>query len=135
MVYWVNPIKVRELAKTNVISCKPTDPIKCAVVRMYENNVGSVAIVDDDNRPIGIFTERDLVRVVARGISLETPLAEVMSKNLITINPEDSTVSAAVKMLENNIRHLPVIENDRIIGMISIRDVLRALMAQELSYP
>ncbi len=58
-----------------------------------------------------------------------------MSRKLITANASESIVSAAMKMIENNIRHLPVVEENRAIGMISIRDLVRALMTQELAYP
>ncbi|BDR93253.1 CBS domain-containing protein [Vulcanisaeta souniana] len=128
-------MRIKELIKDGVISCKTTDPITCAVAKMYMNNVGSVLITDENEKPAGIFTERDLVRVVAEGINLDTPLVKVMSRKLITANASESIVSAAMKMIENNIRHLPVVEENRAIGMISIRDLVRALMTQELAYP
>ena len=128
-------MRIKELIRDGVISCKSTDPITCAVAKMYMNNVGSVLIIDEDEKPVGIFTERDLVRVVAEGISLDTPLMKVMSRKLITANTSESVISAAMKMIENNIRHLPVVEENKAVGMVSIRDLVRALMAQELSYP
>ena len=128
-------MRIKELIKDGVISCKSTDPITCAVAKMYMNNVGSVLVIDEDGKPAGIFTERDLVRVIAEGISLDTPLVKVMSKRLITANTSESILSAAMKMLENNIRHLPVTEEGRVVCMVSIRDLVRALMAQELAYP
>ena len=128
-------MRIKELIRDGVISCKSTDPITCAVAKMYMNNVGSVLIIDEDEKPVGIFTERDLVRVVAEGISLDTPLMKVMSRKLITANTSESVISAAMKMIENNIRHLPVVEEGKAVGMVSIRDLVRALMAQELAYP
>lgn len=128
-------MRIKELIRDGVISCRTTDPITCAVAKMYMNNVGSVLMIDENGKPAGIFTERDLVRVVAEGISLDTPLARVMSRKLITANTSESIVSAAMKMIENNIRHLPVVEENRAMGMISIRDLVRALMTQELAYP
>ena len=128
-------MRIKELIRDGVISCRPTDPITCAVTKMYTHNIGSVLVVDEDGKPLGIFTERDLVRVVAEGVSLDTPLMKVMSRKLITANTSESIISAAMKMIENNIRHLPVVEEGRAVGMVSIRDLVRALMAQELSYP
>ncbi|MCG2863332.1 MAG: CBS domain-containing protein [Vulcanisaeta sp.] len=128
-------MRVKELIRDGVIACRANEPITCAVTKMYINNVGSVLIVDDDGRPQGIFTERDLVRVIAENISLDTPLSKVMSRKLITATPSESVISAAMKMIENNIRHLPVIEEGRAVGVVSIRDIIRALMAQELAYP
>ncbi|ADN51891.1 CBS domain-containing protein [Vulcanisaeta distributa] len=128
-------MRIKELIRDGVISCRSTDPITCAVAKMYMHNVGSVLVIDEDEKPVGIFTERDLVRIVAEGISLDTPLMKVMSRKLITANTSESVISAAMKMIENNIRHLPVVEEGRAVGMVSIRDLVRALMAQELSYP
>nr|KJR72549.1 MAG: histidine kinase [Vulcanisaeta sp. AZ3] len=128
-------MRVKELIKDGIISCRSTDPIKCAVTKMYINNVGSVLIIDENDKPIGIFTERDLVRVIAENISLDAPLLKVMSRRLITATAMESLVSAAMKMVENNIRHLPVVEEGKAVGMVSIRDLLRTLMSEELAYP
>jgi|ADKH01.1.fsa_nt_gi Predicted signal-transduction protein containing cAMP-binding and CBS domains len=128
-------MRIKELIRDDIISCKASEPVSCAVAKMYMNNVGSVLIIDDDGKPLGIFTERDLVRVVAENLGLDIPLSKVMSRKLITANTSESIVSAAMKMIENNIRHLPVIEEGRAVGMVSIRDIVRALMAQELAYP
>jgi CBS domain-containing protein len=124
-------VKVRDLVRDNIVYCYGDEPIECAVAKMYAANVGSVVILDRSGRPVGIVTERDVVRFLAQEVDLKTPLESVARKNLITASPEDSVVSAAVKMIENNIRHLPVVEGERLIGVISIRDVLRALVATE----
>ena len=64
-------------------------------------------------------------------MAFKTPLEQVARKSLITASPDDTVLSAAVKMIENNIRHMPVVEGGRVIGVISIRDVLRALLTAE----
>lgn len=63
-------MRIKELIRDGVISCKSTDPITCAVAKMYMHNVGSVLVIDEDEKPVGIFTERDLVRVVAEALAL-----------------------------------------------------------------
>lgn len=124
-------MKVRDLIRDKVVYCFGDEAIECAVVKMYAADVGSVVVLDRAGRPIGIITERDVVRFLAQGVDLKTPLEDVARKNLITASPEDAVVSAAVKMIENNVRHMPVVEGGRLIGVISIRDVLRALVAAE----
>lgn len=124
-------MKVRDLLRDNVISCYSDEPIECAVAKMYAANVGSVVVVDRAGSPIGIVTERDVVRFLAQEIDLKTPLEQVARKNLITASPDESVVSAAAKMIEHNIRHMPVVEGGRVVGVISIRDVLRALVTAE----
>jgi CBS domain-containing protein len=93
--------------------------------------VGSVVVVDAAGRPVGIVTERDIVRFLAQEVDFKTPLGQVARKGLITASPDDSLISAAAKMIEHNIRHLPVVEGGRLVGVISIRDVLRALLTAE----
>ena len=117
--------------KDAVVSCREDEPLECAVAKMYAANVGSVVVVDRAGHPVGIVTERDVVRFLAQGVDFKTPLGKVARKSLITVSPEDSTLSAAVKMIENNIRHMPVVEGGRLVGVISIKDVLRALLTAE----
>lgn len=124
-------MKIRELVKGSVITCTEDEPIECAVVKMYAANVGSVVVVDKSGHPVGIITERDVVRFLAQEIDLKTPLSHVARKSLVTASPDDSVLSAAVKMVENNIRHMPVVEGGRLVGVVSIRDVLRALLTAE----
>jgi Predicted signal-transduction protein containing cAMP-binding and CBS domains len=124
-------MKVRDLLKDAVISCREDEPLECAVAKMYAANVGSVVVVDEAGRPVGIVTERDIVRLLAQEVDFKTPLGQVARKSLITVSPEDSALSAAVKMIENNIRHMPVVEGGQVVGVISIRDVLRALLTAE----
>ncbi len=124
-------MNVRSLVKNVVISCDERETVECAVAKMYASNVGSVIVTNESGRPVGIITERDIVRFLAEDIDLKTPLGEVARKNLITASPDESVVSVAAKMIENNIRHIPVMEGDRLVGILSIRDVLRALLAEE----
>ena len=124
-------MKVRNLLKDAIISCREDEPLECAVAKMYATNVGSVVVVDMAGKPVGIVTERDIVRFLAQEVDFKTPLGQVAKKSLITVSPEDSIISAAVKMIESNIRHMPVVEGGRVVGVISIRDVLRALLTAE----
>ncbi|MEM4839078.1 MAG: CBS domain-containing protein, partial [Pyrobaculum sp.] len=103
-------MKIKDLVRDSVITCVEEEPIECAVAKMYAANVGSVVVVDRSGRPVGIVTERDIVRFLAQEIDLKTPLGQAARKSLITASPDDSVVSTAVKMIENNIRHMPVVE-------------------------
>ncbi len=99
------------------------------VVRvMYENSIGSIVIVDDVGRPIGIFTERDLLRLVAQGASLDSPVDTVMSRDLVVVKGVEGVVRAAMLMSEHRVRHLPVVDDEgKLVGVISVRDVVDAL--------
>ncbi|MFP3168100.1 MAG: CBS domain-containing protein [Thermoproteus sp.] len=128
-------MEVKNVMSDRVVYCTTRDAIRCAVSKMYAYNIGSVLVVDDVGNPVGIFTERDLVKAVAEGISLDTPLEKLAPKELIKAYPNESVFMAAQKMIEHNIRHIPVVEGNRVVGILSIRDALRSLMALEGAYP
>lgn len=107
-------------------------PVSSAVARMTEHNVGSLCIIDGE-RLIGIFTERDLLaRVVAVGRDPERTLVEqVMTPDPVCI-AADATVAEALQLLDSrDIRHLPVVEDDRLIGMISLRDLSDFVLSRQ----
>jgi len=116
--------------KRDVIAVSSGTGIREAAEIMAKHGVGSVMVLNRDGAPLGIFTERDLIKAVAKGFGLDAPVDEVMSRNLIVIQQDESAVSAAMKMIENGIRHLPVVDDKgRLVGIVSIRDVLRAVAA------
>ena len=104
-----------------------------ALILMSENNIGAIIIVDNNDFPIGIFSERDYARkIILKGkSSKDTLLDEVMTKELITIT-KDYKIDQCMKIMnEKGIRHLPVLENQKIVGIISIRDVLKIMMKEQ----
>jgi CBS domain-containing protein len=100
-----------------------------AAQRMTDRRVGS-ALVMDGERLLGILTERDLLRAVARG-SIEGSVAECMTSHPETIEEADSLDHAAVLMLHGGFRHLPVVEGDHVVGMLSMRDLLGAVVVDQ----
>jgi len=99
-----------------------------AAREMSRNHVGGVLVTDAQGRPCGIFTERDLmVRVVVAGREIDRVLlSEVMTRELYTATPDDKVADVRRELQERHIRHLPVVSGDRVIGMLSLRDLLRA---------
>ena len=115
------------------IVMKPDDTVENAVKKMAEENVGSVVIVDEHLRPIGIFTERDLlIKVCAKGLNpAEVKLKDVMTPKPITIKESEPARRALETMLHFGFRHLPVVDNDgKLIGVISIKDVSRPFVGE-----
>ncbi len=102
----------------------PEAAVAEAVGIMSQHEVGAVLIVSDE-RLAGIFSERDLLRrVVVPGRSLETPLGEVMTPDPVVIHPEDDRTTAIRKMQSLGCRHLPVVDEGRLLDTISIRDLV-----------
>lgn len=117
------------LARDVLLQASPEESARDAAIGMAAHHCGAVLICRDDAL-IGIFTERDLVaRVVALGRDLDTPLIEVMTANPDTIEANAPILAAIRQMSEFGYRHLPVVENERVLGLLSIRDLPVAQLA------
>ena len=117
--------KVRDLMTSEVLTADPSDTIGETAQKMVELGVSS-AVVSDYGRLIGILTERDLTRAVAgRTHSSEARVREWMTTDPVTLGPDASPAEAAQIMLENGFRHIPIVEDERTVGIVSIRDVAR----------
>jgi CBS domain-containing protein len=114
-----------DLMTSDVLAVAPEDTIGEAAQKMVDREVSSAA-VSDYGRLIGILTERDLTRAVAgRTHSSEARVREWMTPDPVTLGPGASPKEAAEIMLERGFRHVPVVEGERAIGIVSIRDVAR----------
>ncbi|MCK7552364.1 putative nucleotidyltransferase substrate binding domain-containing protein [Marinobacter goseongensis] len=112
-------------ALRNPIVCSTDLPVRKAVARMHENNVGSIIVTDDERHPIGIFTLRDLRTMVAEEKGpLDTPIGQVMTRDPICLTSHSDAFEAAMLMAEHHFAHLCVVdENHRLIGVVSERDL------------
>jgi CBS domain-containing protein len=119
--------KLREIMREGFLFLVQRNATVAEAVRMMaENNVGIVAVLDGD-KLVGVFSERDVVRrVVDRGLDpARTPVASVMTAELVAADAEEDYQSAMRKMDQGNIRHLPVVSEGRLLSMLSIRDLMR----------
>ena len=115
---------VRDVMITSIASLDSSSMIKDAAKLMEEKNIGCI-IVNQQNSPVGILTERDFVRrIAAKEKSLTSSLDEVMSSPLISIGPDETVWEAAESMKVNNIHKLPVIEDSKVIGIITTTDLV-----------
>jgi len=121
------------IGKQNLIMVKAETTVREAAKLMAAHKIGAV-MVGDETSLIGIFTERDLAfKVAATGRDPDTVrLSEVMTKNPDTLRPEDTAHDALQRMSQRGYRHLPVVDNNRVVGMVSIRDIYGAML-RELS--
>ncbi|QDI88309.1 CBS domain-containing protein [Candidatus Nitrosopumilus sp. SW] len=116
---------VNQVMSKNVLTAEKSTSLQDAAQEMNRLNVGCVIVMDESN-PIGIVTERDFVtKVAAEGRPLFTEISEVMSSPLITIEPEETIWEASEIMKEKLIHKLPVMEKERIVGIITTSDIVR----------
>lgn len=116
---------VGDLMTQNVLTVDPADSLGEAAEKMIDNNVGAL-VVSDFGKIIGILTERDLLRAAAyRTSSADARVRQWMTPNVVTVPPSMPAAEAAQTMLEQNFRHLPVVDGDRPVGIVSMRDLAR----------
>jgi CBS domain-containing protein len=114
--------KIKDIMCKTVVTAKEYMSILDAIKLLNDRHVGSMVVIDDENRCIGIFTERDAIRVVAQKMSLDESLSKVMSTHVATIGLEASFDDAKALLLSHKIRHLPVTDNEgKLIGLFSFR--------------
>jgi NADH-quinone oxidoreductase subunit F/NADP-reducing hydrogenase subunit HndC len=118
---------------SEVISISQEHSISDAVKLMSEKNVSGIFIVDEENLLVGIFTERDIVRCVFNNTSMDENLKKMFMRDIITFDPSTEVSTAITIASRNKIRHLPVVEHGKILGMITFRDLVSYLLP-EISY-
>jgi CBS domain-containing protein len=111
--------------KQAVSSLKIDNTVLEAATMMTSANVAAIVVIDDDGKLVGIITERDLTRrAIAKGLDpKETPIGDIMTANPDTLAPDDSAGDALELMQSRHFRHLPVVDGDICVGMVSIRDL------------
>ncbi len=129
--------RVKDILKNKgnaVFSVEPQVMVYRAIELMCEKNIGGLLIVENE-KLAGIFTERDYARkLILKGkSSKDTPISELMTKNPFTVSPESSIEVCMQMMTDKHIRHLPVTDDDKIVGMISIGDVVRYIIEEQKS--
>jgi CBS domain-containing protein len=114
--------KIRDMMTNDIETCSLLDNVYEVALKMKEHNVGSIPIVDGD-KIVGMMTDRDIVlRCIAEKHPASSKVEDIMSKHLITVGPDTEAQEAAHIMAEHQVRRLPVVEGDRLIGMISLGD-------------
>jgi CBS domain-containing protein len=122
-------MKVRNILATKkgqIITIRPEEPVRRAVALLVENRIGALIVVDAAVRLVGILSERDIMRAAAGDEQLfGRPVSDIMTRDVIVGMPQDDVIAVAHTMLEKRFRHLPIVDEGQLIGIISIGDVLK----------
>ncbi len=126
---------VRDILKDkgeDVWSVSPNSSVNEALKLMSEKDIGAILVLKDENI-VGIFSERDFARKVIdmEEITDKTQVKELMSTRVLCVEPSDKVESCMKLMTENHFRHLPVLQNDTVIGMISIGDIVKHVIEDQ----
>lgn len=123
----MNVQSILETKGSDIVSIAPTATLQTAVHRLAEHRIGALLVLGPDRRVVGIVSERDIVRVLAeRGASvLSEPLSTVMTRIVVTCARSDTIGDIMERMTKGKFRHVPVVDQDRVIGVVSIGDVVK----------
>ena len=112
---------------SNVVTIEPTANLAAAAKLLAQRRIGAVVVAGLDRRVIGILSERDIVRALAEhgGAALEQPVSQVMTRKVATCTETETIVSIMERMTDGKFRHVPVVEDGRLVGIISIGDVVK----------
>jgi CBS domain-containing protein len=121
---------IREVMTEQLVTVEPSTSVAAAVTIMGMRRIGALLVMERE-RLEGIFTERDVVRALSYDIGASSePVAEWMTRNPVTVSPETAVEQALERMVAGNFRHLPVTEGERVVGVVSIRDLSRATLRE-----
>lgn len=102
-----------------------------AVSVLARNNIGAVVVIDAAGTPVGILSERDLIRVASQGpLPQDAPLRDLMSAPIVTGAPGDDVEAVLRTMTDSHFRHLPVVDDGRLVGVVTLGDLVKAQMQQ-----
>ena len=120
------PIARNQMSR-DLLTVEPGDRLGKVAERMVDRDVGAVIVLEGEEL-VGILTERDMLRAVAAGINEDTLVSDWMTRDPETMEPDDTTQHAAVLMIHGGFRHMPVVEGSRVVGVLSIRDLMRVVL-------
>lgn len=111
----------------SVVTVKASDPVTTLVTTLAAKSIGAVIVSDGEGGVAGIMTERDVVRVIARDgrEALDRPIADFMTRDVVTATPHDTLDFLSERMTRGKFRHVPIMDHNRLVGIISIGDVVK----------
>jgi CBS domain-containing protein len=121
---------VAEIMSRGLLAVEPAARLQEAARRMHERHVGAALVLEGDAL-VGIVTERDVLRAVAAGPIEGVSVADCMTKHPETIDASETTGLATSLMIHGGFRHLPVLDGERVVGIVSIRDLVRVTLDDE----
>jgi citrate synthase len=127
---------IADIMRQPAITAEPAETVAAASARMAEHGVGAVTVTNDANRPIGILTERDLIRCAAAGADpTVTAVSEWMTEDPQTVASDESLVAAFAFLSERGFRHIPVVDDDELLGIVTMRGLMKLASIEPVTHP
>ncbi len=128
----MNVKTILSLKGSNVITIEPHVTLEAAIAMLAKHRIGALVVLGADQRLIGILSERDIVRALAElgASALTTPLAQVMTRKVVTCDEAETVGGIMERMTTGKFRHVPVLQQDRLVGIVSIGDVVKHRLSE-----
>jgi CBS domain-containing protein len=128
----MNVKTILSLKGSHVTTVEPTATLEAAVAILAKHRIGALVVLGADQRVIGILSERDIVRALAElgASALTTPLAQVMTRKVVTCGEAETVGAIMERMTTGKFRHVPVLEQDQLVGIVSIGDVVKHRLSE-----
>ena len=128
-------MRIREILDDkgrDVMTVRPTETVATLSHRLRMARVGALVVSEDGERMLGIVSERDIVACIAeKGVqALEAKVADIMTARVLTCREDDSISTIARRMTDNRVRHIPVVEGSRLVGVVSVGDIVKNRIAE-----
>ena len=122
----------RDVMVKDIVTTNKEISAKEGIDLLFKRHVGAVLVLDENQKCIGVFTERDAIRIISQNIPLDEPLEKGMSKHVYTISQDSPFIEAKKMMKLHRIRHIPVTDaNEKVVGLLSIRHILDELLEMQ----
>ena len=124
--------QILKLKGSAVYTCSPLETVAAAASVLHSRRVGVLVVMDDGDHVVGMLSERDIVRVIAQQghMGLQAPVSSCMTKGVIYAAPTETVADLMSRMTDRRIRHLPVCQADRLVGIVSIGDLVKSKIAE-----
>jgi CBS domain-containing protein len=119
-------MKVVELMNKDVVTCHPTEKLNIILNKLELFNIAGMPVVDK-GRLVGIVCQSDILRGLKNGTMAELAVSDVMTKDVVTVSPTESAVLVAKIMVEKHINRVPIIDNDKVVGIVTRGDIIKAV--------
>jgi len=127
-------VLARQVMTANVLTARPETPVIKAIDILLENRISGLPVVEEDNKLVGVVTEKDLLQLLlTEGLNEEDTVGKFMSKKVLQFEEDDEVVPICEFFIKHNVRRVPIVKAGKLVGVISRRDILRLILVTVLN--
>ena len=120
--------KVKEIMKTDLVTIKENGSVYQAIRSLVENNITGLLVVDNDNKLVGVISEKDMLKLLYNLEDSSGTVSDYMTADPVSFSPEDSLIDVAECFINNNFRRVPIVSDDKLVGVVSRKDIVAYIL-------